>query len=67
MTIAAELDRIRVFLAETKMAPATLAKRAGLSPNALRGVRREDWSLRTDTLGKVQEAIEQIERERAAA
>jgi len=42
--------RIRAYARENKIRPATLAQKAGLSPNALRDLDNPDWKPRYATL-----------------
>lgn len=51
--IDAAISRIRAAIDQSRVPPARLARAAGLSVNALRGVRREQWDPRASTLNRV--------------
>jgi hypothetical protein len=49
-TIDAVLDRIRAYAVAEKLAPATLARLAGISEVATRGMHSTDWSPRMHSI-----------------
>lgn len=57
MTVPTTIDRIRAYATATGLRPSTLAKLAGLHPNALRDMHGADWDPRSSTLSKVEAAI----------
>jgi len=66
-TVEAVVTRIRAFVSETGIAPATLAKRSGLSPNALAGMKDDNWSPTVRTLQAIEAQIpDDFSAERAA-
>ena len=59
------IDRIRAFVASrTGLSKSALAKRAGLSLNALRDLDKTDWNPKAETLDKCLSAIAEIRAER---
>lgn len=52
-------ERIRAYARANGIKRATLARRAGLHPNALRGMYEDDWTPRPDTVLKLYRVIHQ--------
>ena len=52
-----DIAAVRAFARQEKLRPATLAKGAGLSPNALRDLDSQDWAPNTRTLEKLLQFI----------
>lgn len=61
------LSRIRDFAAERKLRPTTLARMAGLHPNALRDMNKADWHPRFDTVEKLEKVMEDCRDSQQAA
>lgn len=55
------ISRVRAEAA--KIAPATMAREAGLGINTLRGIHSEDWNPRVETLRKLEQYLERREQE----
>ena len=56
--------RVRDFLVSSKMSKSGLAKEAGMSPNALRDLDRDDWNPTRETLDKLLATISDIKAKR---
>lgn len=67
MSAQETLDRIRRFAASRKLRSATLARAAGLHPNALRDMHKPTWRPRFDTVDKLEKAIMALKAEKSAA
>ena len=65
LTYQKAIARVRAFVASREgLSKSGLAKRAGLSLNALRDLDKSDWSPKPDTLDKCLSAITEIRAER---
>lgn len=57
MSVRDTIDRIRAYAQKNGLRKATLAKRAGLHPNALRDLDSPDWKPRLDTIEKLEKVL----------
>lgn len=57
MTVQPTVEQVRAFAQDHGLKPATMARKAGLHPNTLRGLFDPGWNPRADTLQKVAAAI----------
>lgn len=57
-----DIAAVRAFAERTSLRPATLAQKAGLSINALRGFELPNWAPSLKTLGKLLAFIEREKR-----
>jgi len=62
-TIAKAIAKVRAFAVEHDFAKSGLARRAGLSINALRDLHSPNWNPEWETLNKLLIAIDAMERE----
>lgn len=59
------ISRVRRFVTKRRQIKWRLARRAGLSENALRDCDKPGWNPRAETLAKVVKAMDEIEAEEA--
>lgn len=60
------IEHIRRFVSDRNIAPATLARAAGLHANTLRDLNSPDWNPRWETIEAVEKAIAGWPRPEAA-
>jgi len=58
-------DTVRSAVARSAISKAELARAAGMHPNSLSGLEREDWNPRWQTLSDLCKAVESIKMARA--